>query len=398
MTIERGVTMALAGLEPHPRNYNAHPKRQIEELRRSLRAFGQVRDIVVWRSFIVAGHGMVEAARLEGWESISATQLPEDWPEERVLAYLAVDNETARLSEPDNAQLAALLQAVSDEELQALAAGGERRLRELLGTEVADPGPQVDKAEELRQKWGTELGQLWQLGEHLLLCGDSTRREDVERVMGGERAGACITDPPYNVGFGYEGEYKGKDDKSPKDYGEFLNTVLVNAETFTTPAAPFFIWQGQLNVAYFSTWFAGRDWRLFAACKNFIQCRPTWLQFAWDPVVCWTNGKSKAKKNVGVRDWHIAETSITKPTQDRIISGLHPCPRPLDTVCFILDGHTEAGGIVLDPFAGSGTTIIACQNLGRKCRAIEIAPGYVAVTLERLSQMGLEPRLVDDGN
>lgn len=135
--IERGVAVQLAELTPHPRNYNAHPPEQVEELRRSLRTFGQVRDVVTWQQYVIAGHGVAEAARAEGWTEISATRLPDDWPEERVLAYLAADNETARLSRPDEAQLAALLNAVSDEKLRSMAAGGEARLRELLQRRAA---------------------------------------------------------------------------------------------------------------------------------------------------------------------------------------------------------------------------------------------------------------------
>lgn len=135
--IERGAMVRLAELTPHPKNYNAHPPEQVEELRRSLRTFGQVRDVVTWQQYVIAGHGVAEAARAEGWTEISATRLPDDWPEERVLAYLATDNETARLSRPDEAQLAALLNAVSDEKLRSMAAGGEARLRELLQRRAA---------------------------------------------------------------------------------------------------------------------------------------------------------------------------------------------------------------------------------------------------------------------
>src|SRR5262249_34678494 len=152
--------------------------------------------------------------------------------------------------------------------------------------------------------------------------------------------------------------YEGQDNKSPEEYGAWLNSTLSIAEEYAEAGAPFFVWQAQLNVHYFPVWFAGREWRLFAACKNFIQARPTWMQYAWDPVVAWTHGERDVKSHAGVRDWHVAETSNTAPTPDRIISGAHPCPRPVDTVRFVVESHTEDGAIVFEPFGGSGTTLI----------------------------------------
>jgi ParB-like chromosome segregation protein Spo0J len=168
-------TIPLAHYRPHPRNYNVHPAGQVADLRRSLRRFGQVRSVVVQDDGAggylgVAGHGVVEAAQAEGWPEIRADVLPADWPPEKVLAYLAADNESGRASNPDLDQLAALVAELKekDAELAALAAGGEARLKELLAqlkrNEQEDPGPQIDKAAELQVKWETSLGQMWGMG------------------------------------------------------------------------------------------------------------------------------------------------------------------------------------------------------------------------------------------
>ena len=102
--------MALAGLAPHPQNYNRHPVQQVTRLAKSLEKFGQVRSVVVWRSTILAGHGVVEAARVLKWTEIRADVLPDDYPEHLALAYVAADNELARQGDPDMAQLAAILE------------------------------------------------------------------------------------------------------------------------------------------------------------------------------------------------------------------------------------------------------------------------------------------------
>jgi len=167
-------SIPVTACRPHPENYNRHEESQIEDLRLSLREFGQVRSIVVQDAgdgtfLLVAGHGVHEAARREKLADIKADVIPVDWQPERVLAYLAADNELARHGLPDEAQLAAIvarIEAEAGEELARLAAGGEAEMKALLakaraGEVPEDPGPQIDKADELRKKWGTELGQLW---------------------------------------------------------------------------------------------------------------------------------------------------------------------------------------------------------------------------------------------
>lgn len=202
--------MQLDTLLAHPRNYNRHGESQLKKIMASLRKFGQVRSVVVWRNYVLAGHGVVEAARRVKRSTIRADVLPDDYPERLALAYVVADNEIARQSDPDMAQLAAIIDESRQSDSELLEAMGysasefDDLLREIGqggggGEAGKDTEPQVDKAEELRQKWGVELGQLWQLGEHRLICGDCTDRAVVERVIGGERAG-IVTDPPYAFG------------------------------------------------------------------------------------------------------------------------------------------------------------------------------------------------------
>lgn len=143
----------LDDYQAHPRNYNRHPAAQIERLRVSLRKFGQPRNIVVWRGFFVAGHGVAQAAMAEGWETLRANVIPDDWPAERVLAFLAADNELGRLSDPDEAALAQILDESRNFDAELMQAIGydDKEFEALLAEVGALPTD---------SEWGNAMGGL----------------------------------------------------------------------------------------------------------------------------------------------------------------------------------------------------------------------------------------------
>lgn len=178
------IQIDIAAYAPHPRNYNEHPDPQVGEIAESLRVFGQVKPVVVWRDWYIAGHGVVLGAQRLGWTQLKAERLPADWPEYKALAYLAADNELARGASPNLVALAALAKEVQAEDagMGRLAAGGEEGLRRLaaLMTEPAgeDAGPQIDRADELREKWGVKTGDLWGMGKYTR-CPKCGKRHDL---------------------------------------------------------------------------------------------------------------------------------------------------------------------------------------------------------------------------
>ncbi len=193
-------TIQIAAYQPHPRNYNRHSPLQVQRIAASLNMFGQVRSVVVCRGHFLAGHGVREAALSLGWKELRADVLPDDYPEELALAYLAADNELSRLSDPDNAQLAQILEESRQYDDQLLAAIGyddkefDALLREVekdagLTAEPSDAEAQIDKAAVLLEKWQVQPGDLWRIGDHVLACGDCTDPATVARVMGGREGG-----------------------------------------------------------------------------------------------------------------------------------------------------------------------------------------------------------------
>lgn len=246
-------------------------------------------------------------------------------------------------------------------------------LGEMLKSEKQEPvdaEPQIDKAEELRAKWGVESGQLWQIGDHRLLCGDCTKREDVERVMAGEKAELAPVDPPYNVGFDYDGETV-DDTKTGVIYEAFSKTWFgecqrVSERQIVTP--------GCNNLASWLRWFDAFHWAPWTKSNSMTNGKVSHF-WCWEPVLFFGEKWKRTRTN----DLFDFPIGMQKDVAN------HPCPKPLKMWNDIIENYSEPEAIIFESFAGSGTTMVACQNLNRKCRAIEISPAYCAVILERMS-------------
>lgn len=261
-------------------------------------------------------------------------------------------------------------------------------LGEMLKSEKQEPvdaEPQIDKAEELRAKWGVESGQLWQLGEHRLLCGDCTYPEIVERLLGGEKADMILTDPPYAL-FGNSTGVSGVTDD--KMTAPFFREIFKRAKEFTKPFAHIYVccdWHSAFALRQ-----AGVDVGLSE--KNLIiwdkgdggvgamyqQCYELIWFFANSPKSSALGGHITGERTVnGIPNiWRVGRESSKRE---------HGAQKPIELFSIPVTYGVDEDGIVMDLFLGSGTTMVACQNLSRKCRAIEISPAYCAVILERMS-------------
>jgi len=245
---------------------------------------------------------------------------------------------------------------------------------------VEDVEPQIDRAEELREKWGVESGQLWQLGEHRLICGDCTDKAVVERVMVGEKAQAVLTDPPYGI------NQKGVPGDEPENLHNLINDCI--------PLLPI---ENAVCVAFqstrtFPTWLDairnnGHKFERILSLYKEAQCTFPWR--GWILI-----SESILVSSLGNPDWQdvhpyhhdaysVPEVSHEIPDE----LGWHGSIKPIEVVMDLLSRIAGESRIVYDPFLGSGTTLIACENLGRKCRAIEISPAYVAVALQRWADL-----------
>jgi DNA modification methylase len=393
----------VENLRENPRNYNKHSDKQIALLAKNIRHLGWRHPIIVsgLTDFIVAGHARLQAAKLLNLSEVPVDVQPFS-SETEELAYLIADNRIAELAEVDNAMLSGLLadETIFDGFDMDLTGFDGDALADLMPepeTDV-DAEPQIDKAEELREKWGVETGQLWQLGDHRLLCGDSTKAEDVERVMGGEKADCIIADPPYGMRLdadfsGMKNNLKMAQDKGLKNGKKYAN-VIGDHEDFD--AAPVISACGDPESQF---WF-GADY--YSSTLLDTEHSGAWL--VWDKrldesadkmfgscfELCWS--KRKCKRDIIRIKWAGVFGTEKEPQRGR----QHPNQKP---VALLVDIASRTEGLIVDPFSGSGTTIIACEQLGRKCRAIEISPAYVAVAIQRWADAtGKEPVLLERTN
>lgn len=300
-----------------------------------------------------------------------------------------------------DATLDGLVKGVGDAVLGQMSDGDIER-HEVIGdppprVEVEEDESPVDRAEELREKWQTAPGQLWEIpsahgGAHRILCGDSTKADDVARVMGGEVAVWCWTDPPYGV------EYVGKTDdglRIENDGAADLPALLCGAFAGMNAAlcdgAPIYVAHppGALSFSFAAAW---RDvgWRWH---QTLVWVKQTFVlghadyHYQHEPIIYGWKGKN--------RRWYGGRNKRSVLAHDKPSrNGEHPTMKPIALVADCLQNSSQRGDVGYEPFSGSGTTLVAAEQLGRLCRAIELAPKYVAVALERLAALGLSPRLV----
>jgi len=246
-----------------------------------------------------------------------------------------------------------------------------------------DAGAQVDRADELLQKWQVERGQVWAIGGHRLMCGDSTSADDVGRLMAGERAALVVTDPPYGInrdkGFGGSDGFSSLGAPiARRNYSDDWDSERPSMEAFTLMFENSFkaiIWGGNFFADLLPRSTHWIVWDKLNTMPTFGDCE-----------LAWTNIDRKSVKKITFE-----YNGLIGKEKERF----HATQKPVGLFCSILSDYSDEGEIVYDPFGGSGTTMVACEQLGRHCRMMEIEPKYCAVILERMAAMGLSPTLAD---
>jgi DNA modification methylase len=371
----------------------------------SIRRFGWQQPIVARRNGeVIAGNTRLKAA-----QSLGMTEVPVWWfdgSDLDAVAFSVADNKSHEWASWDDQALAQLLDHLRKED--ALEGVGYSTddidsLVAQLRAEEADRELADDGADEPPAIAVAQLGDLWTLGEHRLLCGDSTKLADVHRVMGGDMAALVATDPPYLVDYtGERPNDSGKDwtatyrEIDIQDADGFFRAVFVNVLDVLAPKGALYCWHAHKRCGDIQ-----RIWRELGILdhQQIIWVKPTpvfgrvYWHFRHEPCVMgWRQGDKP--EHDGVHD-HDSVWECDWDGNKRSTDGTHPCCKPVELFVRPIKKHTQPGDIVFEPFSGSGSQVIAAERTHRRCRAIEITPAYIDVAIKRWQKATCQEATLD---
>jgi DNA modification methylase len=371
---------------------------QVAEIAGSIRAFGWTNPILVdGENGIIAGHGRVLAARKLGLADVPVIELS-GLSEAQRRAYIIADNKLALNADWDTAMLGAEMGDLSALGVDLTLLGfDETEIDRLLASTRED---QADEAPEPPVDPTSRLGDVWTCGDHRVLCGDATSLRDVETLLGGELADMCFTDPPYNVAYAGSPDDKrrGKsrtilNDNLGLEFGAFLHQASANILSVTKGAVYVCMSSSELDTLQNAFRKAGGKWSTFVIwAKNTFTIGRADYQRQYEPILYgWKEGTDHYW--CGARDqgdvWF-----IDKPTKN----DLHPTMKPVALVERAIRNSSKSRDIVLDPFGGSGSTLIGAERTGRRARLIELDPRYVDVIVQRWQEQTGKVAVRQDGS
>lgn len=368
----------------------------IDPVSASLSRFG-------WRQPVVAkatGEVIAGNTRLKAALKLGMTDVPTVWFEgsdTEATAYAIADNRTHEFSEWDEPALAKLLEDLRAEDALDGIGYTDSDIDELLAGladdedgDVDDPGP-----EEPPEVPVSRPGDLWILGNHRILCGDSTSATDVERLMAGDTASLLSTDPPYCVDYTGADRPKGsgKDWSSKyreveiEDLGKFLRAVLEAVLPHARANAAIYVWHAHLQYPVIDAVFQESG---ILRHQPIIWVKPSptfgYSYYRWAHEPCLFGWRQGHKPPHYLEHGMTSVWEVDWEGKQRVVDNEHPTQKPLRLFEIPMEQHTRPGDVVLEPFSGSGSQIIAAERLGRRCRAMEISPGFVDVAVRRWEQ------------
>ena len=378
------LAVGIDSIKPDPRNARKHSERNLAEIKKSLKEFGQRKPIVVNSKTmeIEAGNGMWVAAKSLGWDKIAAVIT--DDPPEVAKAYGIMDNRSAELAEWDMPTLKDLLEELDTGDIDVELSGFNHKEIEDLMTQfhVLEEGLTDDDEIPEDVESVCQPGDLWLMGEHRLLCGDATVITQVEKLMDGKNADLILTDPPYGIDIVKVKNHDISADGGAKPYGKgkvgFAEPVKANLYRpvigDNQPFDPSLILTLSKNQIIFgANYFASK-----------LPDGNAWI--VWDKDVtgtfsevelAWTSFKGK------LRLYHHMWSGLRREgdRKEELTKRVHPTQKPVGLFVAILQDYK--GDLIFDPYLGSGSTLIACEKLGRKCYGMEIDPMYCSVIIKR---------------
>jgi DNA modification methylase len=402
--------LPVGSLRPDPKNARLHSDKQVQQIAKSIAAFGfNVPVLVDANSQVIAGHGRLSACRLLSIKEVPAIRL-EHLSEHQRRAFMIADNRLTENSEWDNRLLGEQLKILSEVELDfslevtGFEMGEIDLMIENLSPAVEGADDPADALPEPSSIQVSRVGDLWQLGKHRVLCGDALSEASYESLLGESRANVVFTDPPYNVRIAGNVSGKGQNkhrefvmasgEMSEAEFTRFLSNTFARLATYTLPGSLHYVCMDWRHMKELLA--TGDD--AYSELKNVC----VWVKdnagmgslyrSQHELVFVFKNGKSPHRNNVQLGQFGRSRTNVwnypgansfSRSSSEGDLLALHPTVKPVAMVGDAIMDCSARGDVVLDPFLGSGTTLVAAERTGRICCALELDPAYVDTAVRR---------------
>jgi len=388
----------IKDLIPYVNNSRTHSDEQVAQIAASIKEFGWTNPILVdGTNGIIAGHGRLSAARKLGMDSVPVIELAH-LSEIQKKALIIADNKLALNAGWDTTALSLELEALQDTDFDLSLLGfSDKELNELLEPEVVEGLTDEDAVPDAPVEPKTKLGDVYQLGNHRLMCGDSCSVTDMQKLVNDRQVDMWLTDPPYNVA--YEGKTKDaltiqNDSMDNEGFRQFLRDAYVTADTVMKAGAVFYIWHADSEGYNFRGAAHDAGWKVR---QCLIWKKSTMVMgrqdYHWKHEPCLYGWKEGAGHLWSTDRKQTTILEFDKPNRNKE----HPTMKPVELFEYQMLNNTKGGDIVLDSFGGSGTTMIAAEKHGRHAYLMELDPKYCDVIVKRWEEFtGKQAILLSD--
>ena len=410
--------LPIAALKPYKRNARTHSRKQIRQIAASIERFGFNAPVLIDEgNSIIAGHGRVEAAKLLKLQAVPTIRLSHLTETEK-RAYVLADNKLALNSGWDREMLAIEVKHLLEIGFDPEPIGFETPELDLIVDEAEardnDPAPEDVVELPVKRPAVSEPGDLWRLGKHRLYCGDARAAESYAVLLGDEKAGIVFTDPPYNVriegNVGGLGKVKHADfamaagEMSEADFTAFLKTVFERLVAASVDGSIHYIcmdWRhiGEMLAAARGVYAELKD---LCVWNKSVSAMGTFYRSKHELIFVFKHGAAPHVNNFDLGQHGRSRTNVwdyagvEAGRLDEIAT--HPTVKPVAMIADALRDISKRGGLVLDPFGGSGSTLIAAEKTGRRARLIELDPAYVDVIIRRWQAYTGKPAMLDESD
>ena len=373
----------ISSIKPYENNPRKLSETAIEKVAMSLKEYGFRQPIVVDKDrVIVAGHTRFRASKKLGLKNVPISII-DNLTEEQINAYRIADNRTAEESEWDSELLKMEIKELEAKDFKLDLLGfNDEQLNDILFEEKQGLTDE-DEVPETPEEPISKLGDIWKLGKHKLICGDSTKLDTYEKLCKETKVDLYLTDPPYNVS--YEGKTKDKltiqnDKQTDDEFIQFLSQAFVSADSVLKMGGAFYIWHSDSEGLNFRLACIEAKWKLR---QTLIWSKNSMVMgrqdYHWQHEPClygWKEGSSHS--------WYSDRKQTTIIKYDRPTkSKLHPTMKPVGLMEYLVKNSSKQEDIILDSFLGSGSTLMACEKLDRICYGVELDPKYCDVIIKR---------------